>query len=136
MPDSNHHSRVAAAQEFLAHIGRGELGHAIELLAPDVTYCAQGHHAMGGLARGPDEVARHLEQFVERTRGTYEVFKWEDWMVGEFHVVGLADIHAQADGRIYRGRSVTLIRFNSAEKIDAVTVFFENQDALDRFIGP
>jgi ketosteroid isomerase-like protein len=136
MPDQNRNARVVAAQEFLTHIGRGDLGQAIELLAPDVTYWAQGHHAMAGVFHGPDGVARHIAQFVERTRGTFEAFKWEDWMVGEHNVVGLSDIQAQADGRIYRGRSLTLVSFNSADKIDAVTVFFQNQDALDRFIGP
>jgi ketosteroid isomerase-like protein len=136
MPDPQRHARVVAAQEFLTHIGRGDLGEAIELLAENVTYRAQGHSAMGGLFQGRDEVARHIRQFVEFTRGTFEAFKWEDWMVGEYHVVGLSDIQAQANGRKYRGRSLTLVTFNSAEKIDAVTVFFEDQDALDRFIGP
>jgi ketosteroid isomerase-like protein len=135
MPDSHRHARVVAAQEFLTHIGRGDLGQAIELLAPDVTYLAQGHNAFAGEFHGPDGVARHIRQFVERTRGTFEAFKWEDWMVGEHNVVGLSDIHAQIDGRIYRGRSLTLVSFNSADKITAVTVFFQNQDALDRVIG-
>jgi ketosteroid isomerase-like protein len=136
MSDPHRHARVVATQEFLMHIGGGDLGQAIELLAPNVTYWSQGHHAMAGIFHGPDGVARHIHQFYERTRGTYEAFKWEDWMIGEHNVVGLADIHAQADGRIYRGRSLILVSFNSDDKIDAVTVFFQNQDALDRFIGP
>jgi ketosteroid isomerase-like protein len=136
MPDQHRHARVVAAQEFLTHIGRGDLGRAVELLSANVTYRAQGHHAMAGTFHGPDEVARHISQFVERTRGTFETFKWEDWLVGEHNVMGLSDIHAQAEGRKYRGRTLTLVSFDSADKIDAVTVFFEDQDALNRFIGP
>jgi hypothetical protein len=80
-------------------------------------------------------VARHLQQFVERTRGTYEAFKWDDWLIGEYHVVGLVSVHALSNGKIYKGRTVTVVGFNVADEIEGITVFFEDQNALDRFIG-
>jgi ketosteroid isomerase-like protein len=136
MPDSNHTARLAAAQQFLTHIGRGDLGQAIDLLSEQVSYRAQGNNALAGLFTGRDAVARHLQQIVERTRGTFEAFKWADWMIGEHHVAGLASVHAQSNGRIYKGRTLMLVTFNSADKIEGITVFFEDQNAIDRFIGP
>ncbi len=134
MPDSTH--RLARAQLFLTHIGRGDFLQAIDLLSENVTYRAQGNNALAGLFTGRDAVIRHLTELVERTKGTFEAFKWEDWLIGEHHVVGLSSIHAQSHGRIYKGRSLTVLGFNVAEEIEHITVFFEDQNAIDRFIGP
>ncbi|MGA2302974.1 MAG: hypothetical protein ABSH29_02115 [Acidimicrobiales bacterium] len=134
MPDSTH--RLARAQLFLTHIGRGDFLQAIDLLSENVTYRAQGNNALAGSFTGRDAVIRHLTELVERTKGTFEAFKWEDWLIGEHHVVGLSSIHAQSHGRIYKGRSLTVLGFNVAEEIEHITVFFEDQNAIDRFIGP
>jgi ketosteroid isomerase-like protein len=136
MSDSTHRSRLGITQEFLLHISRGNPGEVMPLMSENVVYRAEGHHALAGVFTGRDAVARHLMQLVERTKGTFETFKWEDWMVGERHVVGLASVHAQANGRIYRGRTLTLVTFNVADQIEGMTVFFENPGAMDRFIGP
>ena len=136
MPDSTHGDRLALAKQYLIHTGRGDVAEAVGLLAEDVAYRAQGHNALAGLFTGRDAVTRHLAQLVERTRGTFEAFKWEDWLIGENHVVGLSSIHARSDGRIYKGRTVTVLRFNGADEIDGITVFFDDQSAIDRFIGP
>jgi ketosteroid isomerase-like protein len=134
MPDSTH--RLARAQLFLTHISRGDFVQAIDLLSQNVTYRAQGNNALAGLFTGRDAVIRHLTELVERTKGTFEAFKWEDWLIGEHHVAGLSSIHAQSHGRIYKGRSLTVLGFNVAEEIEHITVFFEDQNAIDRFIGP
>jgi ketosteroid isomerase-like protein len=134
MPDPTR--RLSAAQEFLMHIGRGDFGQAINLLSEDVSYRAQGTNALAGLFSGRDAVIRHVGDLVALTRGTYETFKWDDWLVGDYHVVGLSSIHAQTAGKIYRGRTVTVLRFNVADEIEGITVFFEDQNAIDRFIGP
>jgi hypothetical protein len=118
MPDSTHRDRLATAQQFITHVGGGDLDQAMDHLAEQVTYRAQGHNALAGLFVGRDAVARHLHQFVEH------------------HVVGLASVHAQSNGRIYKGRTVTVVRFNVADEIEGITVFFEDQNAIDRFIGP
>ena len=136
MPDSTHGDRLALAKQYLIHTGRGDVAEAVGLLAEDVAYRAQGHNALAGLFTGRDAVTRHLAQLVERTRGTFEAFKWDDWLIGENHVVGLSSIHARSDGRIYKGRTVTVLRFNVADEIDGITVFFDDQSAIDRFIGP
>jgi ketosteroid isomerase-like protein len=127
---------MAAAQLFLSHIGRGDVDQAIDLLAENVTYVAQGNSALAGIFIGRDAVSRHLTALVERTKGTFEAFKWDDWLIGEHHVVGLSSIHGQSHGRMYKGRSVTVLAFNVADEIDHLTVFFEDQAAIDRFIGP
>ena len=136
MSDSTRHYRVAIAQEFLRHIGHGDPGQAIELLSPNVTYRTEGNNALAGLFTGRDAVVGHLMAVVERTKGTYETFKWEDWMVGEHNVVGLGVVHAQANGKIFRGRTLTLVAFNVSDEIEGITVFFEDPSGIDRFIGP
>jgi hypothetical protein len=136
MPDSTHPDRLDKAQLFLTHIGRGDFIQAIDLLSENVTYRAQGNNALSGLFNGRDAVIRHLTELVERTKGTFEAFKWEDWMIGQHHVAGLSSIHAQSYGRIYKGRSCTVLGFTMADEIDHLTVYFEDQDAIDRFIGP
>jgi len=134
MPDSTR--RLTAAQEFLMHIGGGDFDKAIDLLSADVSYRAQGNNALAGLFTGRDAVIRHVRDLVDLTRGTFETFKWDDWLVGQSHVVGLSSIHAQSAGRMYKGRTVTVLRFNVADEIEGITVFFEDQGAIDRFIGP
>jgi ketosteroid isomerase-like protein len=135
MPDPTPHPRLAITREFLQRVARADLAEAVKLLSDDVTYRAEGNNALAGSFSGRDGVVRHLLQIIEKTRGTFETFKWEDWMVGEHHVVGLGAIHAQAEGRIFRGRTLTLVSFNIADEIHAITVFFEEPDAMDRFIG-
>jgi ketosteroid isomerase-like protein len=135
MPDSTRHDRLARAQEFLSHLGREDFVQAIDLLSENVVYRAEGHNALAGLFIGRDAVIRHLSQLVERTKGTFEAFKWDDWLIGEHHVVGLSSIHARSHGMFYKGRSVTVLGFNIAGEIEHLTVYFEDQAALDRYIG-
>ena len=134
MPDSKR--RLAAAQQFLMHISEGAFDQAVRLLSEDVSYRAQGHNALAGLFTGRDAVTRHVADLARRTSGTFEAFKWDDWLVGQQHVVGLSSVHAQSEGRMYKGRTVTVMRFNVADEIEGITVFFEDQAAIDRFIGP
>jgi len=136
MPDSTRHDRLARAQQFLSHIGREDFFLAIDLLSESVMYRAEGNNALAGLFIGRDAVIRHLSQLVERTKGTFEAFKWDDWLMGEHHVVGMASIHARSHGMFYKGRSLTVLGFNVAGEIEHITVFFEDQGAIDRFIGP
>jgi hypothetical protein len=135
MPDSTETSRLAIAKEFLRHIGHSNASHAIGLLSERVTYRVQGDNALAGVFAGRDEIVAHLTQVMQKTMGTFEAYKWEDWMVGEHHVAGLADFHAQTEQRRVRGREVVVVGFDVADKIDAITVFFDDQAAMDRFVG-
>jgi hypothetical protein len=136
MPDSTHADRLARAQQFLSHIGREDFVQAIGLLSENVMYRAQGNNALAGLFIGRDAVIRHLTQLIERTKGTFEAFKWEDWLIGEHHVAGLSSIHARSRGMFYKGHSLTVLGFNVGGEIEHITVFFEDQGAIDRYIGP
>jgi len=136
LPDSTRHARLAIAQDLLTHIGRGDLGKAANSLSEKVVYTAHGNNALSGSYTGPEEVAAHLLRLTTMTESTFESFKWDDWLVGEHHVAGMTTVHAHAAGRKYSGHHVLLVTFNSADKIEGITVFFENQGAIDRFIGP
>ncbi len=135
MSESTHHLRLVAAQELLTHIGRGDLGRAASLLSERVVYRVPGKNKLAGTFTGPQEVTAHLQKLAAETGGI-PAFKWDDWMVGEHHVAGMSTVHAQAGGRKYTGHHLTVVRFSAADKIEEITVFFEDQGAIDRFIGP
>ena len=101
-----------------------------------MTYRAQGNNALSGLFIGRDAVARHVQQLVERTKGPFEAFKWDDWLVGRILSGRPGVVHAQSTGRSTRVVRVTVVAFNVADEIDAITVFFEDPAGMDRFIGP
>src|ERR1700728_259386 len=104
LTESANSTRLEIAQQFLTHLGHRDHARAIELVSPQVTYRVLGHHSLAGTFSGPDEVTNHLVNLVERTMGTFDAFKWEDWMVGEHHVAAIADIHMRADARAFAGR--------------------------------
>lgn len=136
MSESTRHTRLVATQDFLTRIGRGDLGSAAHLLSEHVVYTVPGRNQLAGTFTGPQEVAAHLLKLADVTGRTFAAFKWDDWMVGEHHVAGLSTVHAHVEGRKYSGHHLTVVRFNAADKMEAITVFFEDQGAIDRFIGP
>ena len=77
----------------------------IHLLSPDVTYTVPGRSSLSGVCHGPAEVRRHLAQLFAFTKGTYDVLKWVDWLVGETHVAAFQYTQMQMNGIIYRGTS-------------------------------
>jgi len=128
-------SRLEAAQGFAMHIGHRDLDQAMALLSPAVTYQVSGDHPLAGVFSGSEAVARHLCDLVERTLGTFEAVKWEDWLVGEHHVAAWADIQLRIQARRFAGRVLFLMRFDLSDKIDEIIVFFEDQRAAERFFA-
>jgi ketosteroid isomerase-like protein len=135
MPDSARPTRLEAAQQFVMHIGHRDSERAMELLSPRVVYRVQGQHQLAGTFSGREAVTTHLMRLLERTKGTFEALKWEDWLLGENHVAALANIRVEADGRLYTGRHLYLVSFDIDDKIAEVVVFFEDQRAVERFFG-
>jgi ketosteroid isomerase-like protein len=135
MTDSSLPTRLATAQEFLLHIGHPDFDRAIGLLSPQVVYRIPGRHALAGTFHGPDEVTAHLTTLLERTTGTFEALKWEDWLVGQDHVAALVTVHVQSNASAYTGRHLFLVTFDVDDRISGISVFFENEDSAERFFG-
>jgi ketosteroid isomerase-like protein len=135
MTDAPRPSRLDAAKSFVFHIGAVDLGAAIELLSPNVRYSVEGSNALAGHFSGRNEVAGHLCALAERTMGTFNPVKWEDWLLGEHHVAALIQVHMQADGRVFVGRYLFLMKFDADDLISEITVFVENAESADRFFG-
>jgi ketosteroid isomerase-like protein len=135
MPEPTLPSRLAIAQQFVIHIWHLDSGPAVALLSPAVTYRVSGDHALAGTFSGPEEVTGHLCNLVQLTTGTLDAVKWDDWMVGEYHIAAWADIHAQKEGRQFSGRGLFLLRFDRDDKIDEVIVLFEDPPSVERFFG-
>jgi ketosteroid isomerase-like protein len=106
------------------------------MLAPDVTYRVIGQHSLAGTFAGPDEVMRHLTEVRERTSGTLDAVKWDDWLVGENHVGALLEVHIRANARKFSGRVIYLLRFDVDDLITDILVVFGDEDAAARYFGP
>jgi hypothetical protein len=117
------------------HIGHRDFGPAATVLSPAVTYRVAGEHALAGTFSGREEVCSHLSDVVERTMGTMDAIKWEDWMLGEHHIAAWGEVHVRSKGRVFSGRRLIMLRFDVDDKIDEVIVLFEDQRAIERFLG-
>ena len=129
-------ARLGIAQEFVLHLGHRDADQIIRLLSPTVTYRVPGSHTLAGTFHGPDDVTRHLMALADRTRGTFDAFKWEDWMVGQDYVSILADLHMQVDRRVFSGRAIFLVGFDAGDRIASLSVFAEDLHAVERVFGP
>jgi ketosteroid isomerase-like protein len=133
MVPSAESQRVVNAKKFFLSYSARELDGGLELLSPDVVYSVPGRSKLSGVFRGRDEVRRHIVKLLDFTRGTFEVLKWMEWMVGESHITVLQYAQAQAHGDIYRGHHLYLLESDAEDRLSSIKVFFEDQAAAERF---
>jgi hypothetical protein len=103
------------------------------LLSPEVTYTVPGRSAVSGVFHGPEEVMNHLNSVFGISNCTYDVLKWDDWMLGENHISVLLTLQIQRDGAIFRGRLIYLVQTDRNDAISEITVYFEDQEEAHRF---
>jgi ketosteroid isomerase-like protein len=135
MPAPPDPPRLANTQRFFVSFSTNKVEDAIHLLSPDVTYTVPGRSALSGVCRGPEEVRRHLAMLLEFAKGTYDVLKWVDWMMGETHVAGLQYLQMQRNGVIYRGHQLFLVETDHNDKLSDIRVLFEDEDEASRFFS-
>jgi|SRR5580658_5338993 ketosteroid isomerase-like protein len=126
-------ARLRTAEHFLALLGRSDVEPVLDLLSPSATYHVSGTHALSGTFSTPEDILSHLRDLATRTKGTMEATKWDDWLIGDYHVACIGRLHMQANGQIYKGRHVFFFAFDSNDQIDAITVFYEDPAAAMRF---
>ena len=117
-------------------IGRRDVAKATPLLSPHVVYRVPGHHVLAGSFSGIDEVVTHLMALADRSGGTFNAFKFEDWLVGENDVAVVVDAHMQGHGATLTERIIFLFGFDGSDHINEISVFFQNEDSIERFFGP
>ncbi len=127
---------VANARRFLLGFSSDELDEVVHLLSDDVTYTVPGHMALSGVFHGPKEVKDHLSRLRSFSLSTIDVLQWVDWLMGETHVAALQYAQIQAHGAIYRGHQLYLVEVDAHNKLSDIRVFFEDQEAAERFFGP
>jgi ketosteroid isomerase-like protein len=127
-------TRLQLAQQFMDSISRYDADGAAGLLSPKAIYRVEGANALSGTFSA-DEIVNHLLSVFRRTSGTLDATKFDDWLIGDYHVVCLFQVTFHAAGRRYSGQIVYLFRFDNEDRIDKVNVFFEDPDAFSRFIG-
>lgn len=128
-------SRLQLAQQFLSYVGKSDVTPALDLLSPSAIYEVPGSHALAGTFSTPTEIVSHMLALAEKSGGTLEATKWEDWLVGELHVACLARIQLQAEGKLYAGRQVFLLAFDRNDLIERINIFFDDPAAADRFFN-
>jgi ketosteroid isomerase-like protein len=123
------------AREFFMSCSMDELDKAVQVLSPDATLVVPGHSNMAGTFHGPHQIAGHVKRLFELTHGTYEVLKWDDWLLGDSHLAALLNSQAQAHGAVYRIGQVFLVRFDPHDLLDEIRIFYEDQDRADRLFS-
>jgi ketosteroid isomerase-like protein len=118
----------------MAAIERSDVEGAVSLLSPTATYRVEGVHSLSGTFSA-HEVVDHLLAMIQRTSGTFDATKFDDWLIGEHYAGCIVQVTFHADGRRYSGQVIFLFRFDQADLIDRVTVMFEDADAISRFFG-
>jgi ketosteroid isomerase-like protein len=126
-------SRLKNAQRFLMHVGHQDTEEAVALLAPAVVYQVPGNNPLSGRFVGRDDVQRHLAELFRSTRGTYDLIQWEDWMVGGEHISVLAYVQMQRDGRVLDAHFVSVLRFDTDDRICEINFFPDDLRKVDRF---
>jgi ketosteroid isomerase-like protein len=125
--------RAVTVERFLHHLGRRDFEEVLELLSPTVTYKVPGAHALAGVFSGREAVARHLLDIAERTEGHFDPFKQDDVMVGLSHTAVLVSVRMQRRASTLRTRLLILLGFDVSDRIEAVSVFFDDVEAFERF---
>ena len=97
-------------------------------------YRVEGVHPLAGTFSA-NEAVEHLQTLIQRTSGTLDTTKFEDWLTGDYYVGCVVQVTFHAKRRRFSGRAVFLLRFDDVDQIDRVTVFVEDADALSRFFG-
>ncbi len=127
--------RMINAKRFFLNYSREHVDEAVQLLSPHVVYSVPGHSRLSGEFHGPDEVRHHIVKLIELSRGTFEVLKWMDWMIGETHMTALQYAQVQTHGRIYRGHHLYLLESDPDDRLSVIKIFFDDQAAADRFFA-
>jgi hypothetical protein len=126
--------RLQLAQQFMACVGLLDVDGVVKLLSSSATYRVEGVHSLAGTFSA-GEVEDHLHELIQRTAGTLDTTKFEDWLTGEHYVGCVVHVTFHAKSRRFSGRVIYLLRFDDVDQIDRVTVLFEDADALSRFLG-
>ena len=127
--------RLINARRFFMSYSVSRVEDAVRMLSPDVVYTVPGKSPISGVFHGPDEARGHILKLIELSRGTFEVLKWMDWMVGDTYMAALQYAQAQNGGGIYLGTPIYLLESDPDDLLSSIKVFFEDQAAADRFFS-
>jgi hypothetical protein len=135
MSDAPEPVRAANVRRFLLGVSSGDSDGVKSLLSPEVVYSAPGQSALAGVFRGPGEVFDHIDKLFRITKGTFEVIKWVDWLVGRTHVAAILYGQAQGGGVLYKSHQVFVVETDGNDLLIGIRLFFEDQGAFDRFVA-
>ncbi len=133
--DEPRNDRLRLAQTLLTQIGHSSSIPDGISLSKDITYVVHGDHVLAGTFQGVDEVKRHLGEFFARTAGTFDAIKWEDWLVGSDHVAAIATVAIRAEGKMFSGRQIFILKFDETDEIADVLIVPELSSPSNRFFG-
>ncbi len=135
MTEQSHQARTALVQRFVELVTRSEVHELVALLAPSATYHVEGAVFPSGTFSTPEEIVNHVLALGEATKGTFEVTKWDDLLVGEYHAACIAQVRMQSQGRRFSGRVLYLLTFDGSDRIERIAVFIEDPNKIARFFN-
>jgi hypothetical protein len=135
MPNPIDSSRLDNTRKFFMSAPTNQMNDVLHLLAPGVTYTVQGRSPLSGVFHGPEEVAQHLAALLALSKGSFDLIKWIDWMVGETHIAALQYAQLQRKSMIYRGHHLYVVEHDHNDALSDIKVFFEDEDLFTRFIS-
>jgi hypothetical protein len=118
----------------MTFVGLTDVDGAVGLLSQSATYRVEGIHSLSGTFSA-GEIVDHLIAMNRKTSGTFDATKFDDWLIGEHYAACVVEVTFHATGRRYSGQVIFLFRFDSADRIDKVHVFFDDAEAVARFFG-
>jgi hypothetical protein len=65
----------------MTFVGRSDVDGAVGLLSHTATYSVEGVNSLSGTFSA-DEIVDHLVAMFERTSGTFDATKFDDWLIG------------------------------------------------------
>jgi ketosteroid isomerase-like protein len=127
-------ARLDIVKRFLVLIGNQDIDAATKLLSPHVLYRVPVHNEKAGKFSGPGEVAEHLAHLFEAIRGTFDLLKWEDWLVGEQRIGALATVRMQRNGQVITEEIVFLLTLDEHNQISTVNLYLGDPEQFQRFL--
>jgi uncharacterized protein len=129
---------MAHPNEDLARRGyeafaNGDMQTLNELFADDIVWHSPGRNPLSGDFKGKDQVFQLFARLAEVTGGTFRQ-ELHDVMANDEHVVALAEVTAQREGKSFHDRSVNLFHISDG-KVTEFWLYPGDQYAADEFFG-
>jgi hypothetical protein len=127
-------ARLDVVKKFLILMTNQEVDDAITLLSSQVLYRVPAIQGMTTEFSGREEVAEHLAHFFQEIRGTFDLLKWDDWLVGNQRIGALATVRMERNKQVMTEEIVFLLTVDEHNQISTVTLYLNDLERFQNFL--